>query len=78
METRSQARNKVKFSLYDVIIDFDAASEAWKKNKMSIGNGCYRYLCSFLDKNGHNCKNKCLRGKDVCSKHNKGNWGLQK
>ena len=29
--------------LYDVDIDFDEASEAWRANKISIGNGQYKY-----------------------------------
>ena len=29
--------------LYDVDIDFDEASEAWQANKISIGNGQYKY-----------------------------------
>jgi len=30
--------------MYSVNIDFDEASAAWKKNKKSIGNGCYTYV----------------------------------
>ena len=29
--------------LYDVDINFDEASEAWRANKISIGNGQYKY-----------------------------------
>ncbi len=29
--------------LYEVDIDFDEASEAWRSNKISIGNGQYKY-----------------------------------
>ena len=29
--------------LYEVDIDFDEASEAWRSNKTSIGNGEYKY-----------------------------------
>jgi len=29
--------------LYEVDIDFDEASEAWRANKTSIGNGQYKY-----------------------------------
>ena len=32
-----------KETLYAVAIDFDAASEAWKSNKISIGDGQYQY-----------------------------------
>jgi hypothetical protein len=28
---------------YQVDIDFDDASRAWRKNKISVGNGCYEY-----------------------------------
>ena len=28
---------------YEVNIDFDEASKAWRKNKTSIGNGSYKY-----------------------------------
>ena len=29
---------------YDVNIDFDEASEAWRSNKKSIGNGMFKYV----------------------------------
>ena len=29
--------------VYEVDIDFDEASEAWRSNKISIGNGEYKY-----------------------------------
>jgi hypothetical protein len=29
--------------VYEVDIDFDEASEAWRANKTSIGNGQYKY-----------------------------------
>jgi hypothetical protein len=31
-------------SVYSINIDFDEASAAWKKNKKSVGNGCYTYV----------------------------------
>ena len=41
MQTRSQSKKQnLEFS-----IDFDEASKAWKQNKVSVGNGCYKYLC---------------------------------
>lgn len=40
MMTRSQY--KIRDEL-EVEIDFDGASRAWVANKVSIGNGCYRY-----------------------------------
>jgi hypothetical protein len=56
-------------TLYEVNIDFDAASEAWKSNKRSIGNGSYKYVCTKRYKNNNCCINKCLHGEDYCKKH---------
>lgn len=36
-------RSKSKKPLFEVNINFDEASSAWKQNKISIGNGCYIY-----------------------------------
>jgi hypothetical protein len=44
IRTRSQSRNQAPLPTYDVEIDFDEASEAWLRNKKSIGNGQYRYI----------------------------------
>lgn len=30
---------------FAVEIDFDAASEAWHRNKKGIGNGAFQYVC---------------------------------
>ena len=46
MQTRSQSAN----GKYEVNIDFDGASAAWKANKKSIGNGQYKYICPLLEK----------------------------
>ena len=71
MKTRSQTKYE-KLSLYEVKFDFDAASEAWKANKMSIGNGSYRYVCCKRGKNNNICISKCLLGEDYCRVHLKG------
>jgi hypothetical protein len=31
-------------------VDFDEASTAWKLNKKSTGNGCYKYVCVKVKK----------------------------
>jgi hypothetical protein len=67
MLTRSKTRNLLP-ALYEVNIDFDEASKAWKANKKSIGNGQYKYICL---KNNINCKNKCLPGENFCKTHMK-------
>jgi len=43
MQTRSQTKYEA-LTKYEVNIDFDGASKAWKANKKSIGNGQYKYI----------------------------------
>ena len=74
MKTRSQSKLETKTitetkQLYEVNIDFDEASEAWRANKKSIGNGSYKYLCVKRCKNNNSCANKCLYGEDYCKTH---------
>ncbi len=74
MKTRSQTKSETNtviqpVQLYEVNIDFDGASEAWRANKKSIGNGSYKYLCAKLSKNNNCCPNKCLHGEDYCRTH---------
>lgn len=72
MNTRSQTKkmnlnaNKV---LYDVKINFDEASEAWRANKKSIGNGHYKYICTQKTKTGNHCKRESLKFCDHCKIH---------
>lgn len=68
MKTRSQTKyeNSARF---EVNIDFDAASQAWKANKISIGNGSYKYVCCKRGKNNNMCIAKCLPGEDYCRVH---------
>jgi hypothetical protein len=68
MKTRSQT-NYENSALYEVNIDFDEASEAWRANKRSIGTGHYRYLCSKKNKNNNCCLIKCLPGENYCKTH---------
>jgi hypothetical protein len=49
--------------------DFDEASAAWKLNKKSIGNGCYKYKCIKIAKNGKVCKNESLYNCNYCRFH---------
>ena len=64
-----QTRSQTKSALYIVNIDFNAASEAWKANKQSIGNGCYKYICCKKGKNNNSCISKCMPGEDYCRTH---------
>ena len=71
MKTRSQTKHEKvneKKQLYDVNIDFDAASEAWRSNKKSVGNGCYKYICT-VEKNGIKCGKTCYKQLEYCWQH---------
>ena len=68
MNTRSQTKYE-NSALYEVNIDFDGASQAWKSNKRSIGNGSYKYLCAKRGKNNNCCVQKCLAGEEYCKTH---------
>jgi hypothetical protein len=59
--------------LCDVNIDFDGASEAWKNNKKSIGNGSYKYIC-LVEKNGKKCGKSCYKELVYCWQHRKYNF----
>jgi hypothetical protein len=69
METRS--KTFFKKQLYEVKINFEEASECWKSNKKSIGNGCYRYICLQKTKTGNVCNRKPDLYQDFCKIHNK-------
>ena len=43
-EPRMVTRSCNNSPRYDVDIDFDEASEAWRANKKSIGNGMFKYV----------------------------------
>jgi hypothetical protein len=70
MQTRSQTKYNNSI-IYEVNIDFDEASKAWKENKCSIGNGSYKYICCLLNKNGKKCGIKCMNGEIYCKMHYK-------
>jgi hypothetical protein len=82
MQTRSQTRNQlrnqmntfkegVRSALFTVDINFDEASEAWRSNKKSTGNGCYKYICLAKTKMGKPCCRLSLVGEDYCKLHSK-------
>jgi hypothetical protein len=68
MLTRSQTISNMK-PLYSVEINFDEASEAWKANKKSMGNGTYKYICLQKTKAGNPCKKEALPSSDFCKVH---------
>ena len=82
METRSKV-NKLKElqmkkdscikypAIYEVNIDFDEASAAWKENKKSIGNGQYKYVCIKDKIDGNKCGKVCYKDNECCWIHRK-------
>jgi hypothetical protein len=68
MNTRSQTRNNNN-SLYEVDIDFDEASEAWRANKKHIGNGMFNYICSGSTKSGNKCNRQPVLNSEYCKTH---------
>jgi hypothetical protein len=60
-----------KQTFLKVDIDFEDASKCWKSNKKSIGNGCYKYICTKITKKDKQCKNDSLRNCEWCRFHNK-------
>jgi hypothetical protein len=75
METRQQVRDSLMYekgALYEVNIDFDGASEAWKANKKSTANGCYKYVCGHTSlKTGKKCMRELKDTCDKCHYHRK-------
>jgi hypothetical protein len=55
--------------LYNNIIDFEEASIAWRKNKISIGNGSFKYRCVAKTKTGDLCKKTPQKHKKYCHIH---------
>ena len=68
MQTRNQTKS-LQQPQYQVLFDFDEASEAWKANKKSIGNGSYKYICLQTTKTGKKCTRKACPECDHCKIH---------
>lgn len=51
-----------------VDIDFDDASREWRKNKISLTCGEFRYCCIEPTKKGEKCKNKIIQN-NLCHVH---------
>jgi|LakMenE09Jun09ns_1017247.scaffolds.fasta_scaffold02585_3 hypothetical protein len=60
---------KQQLITYEVNIDFDEASNSWKQNKKSIGNGQYKYICSKDKINGTKCGRVCYKNTEFCWLH---------
>ena len=71
MKTRSQGPTDIyqqpdqppcEHPLYEVNIDFDEASRAWRENKKSMKNGQFIYTCT-------KCKRITKKGHPMCYLH---------
>lgn len=74
MQTRSKTINQLVNKnrvIYDVNINFDEASDAWRENKKSIGNGSYKYICCCLTKSGKKCGIISIQNQMYCKLHYK-------
>jgi len=60
-----------KATKFEVNIDFEDASTEWNKNKRSIGNGHYTYICSIVTNKNPDIKIKCNK---VCYKDSDKCW----
>jgi hypothetical protein len=76
MNTRSKSQGKIQSQLtnqinqLEVNIDFDDASKEWHKNKKSIGNSQYKYICTIVTTNkGQICNKVCYKNTDKCWIH---------
>ena len=65
-------------NVYDNIsnINFDQASEAWKQNKKSIGNGMYKYICQVVSTNNKVCCKTVYKDSEYCWIHRNKNKNL--
>ena len=54
----------------DAEIDFDAASRAWRANKVALPNGCFRYKCAHFSKTrAAFCRKEPVFGTIFCKFH---------
>lgn len=51
---------------YDVNIDFDESSSAWRSNKLLVGEGHFVYKCD-------SCERRRVKGSDFCGIHRRSN-----
>ena len=51
-------------------IDFNDASEQWRKNKICLSNGTFKYKCLAKTKLGLQCKKPAVKHSNYCCIHN--------
>ena len=76
MNSRSKVQYKLTKQMANQIavnIDFDDASKEWHKNKKSIGNSQYKYICSIITNKGKKCNKACYKNSETCWIHRNSN-----
>lgn len=46
--------------MLDNYIDFNEASREWRKNKKTLPNGRFEYICNYIHTNGKQCRKTIL------------------
>ncbi len=73
MNTRSKPQGKLTNQIA-VNIDFDDASKEWHKNKKSIGNSQYKYICTLIKNDKSQiCNRICYKNSEACWIHRNSN-----
>tara|TARA_B100001093_G_C26774709_1_gene991786 strand:- start:392 stop:589 length:198 start_codon:yes stop_codon:yes gene_type:complete len=49
--------------------DFSESSRAWRKNKIELEQGTFKYVCGFIKKNNEKCRNPRRKDKLRCHIH---------
>lgn len=58
--------------MFPVDIDFDESRREWRKNKVDLGNGQFRYRCAhFRTQTQQFCKKHPVYRSPYCHLHNK-------
>lgn len=71
----TRSRTKLTKPILEVDIDFTIASNEWHKNKRSIGNGHYKYICTITTNKNPDIKTQCNKVcNKVCYKDNDKCW----
>ena len=54
---------------YKVDIDFNESSKEWRKNKVVLNNGNFKYRCMSKTHKGFDCKNRPIIHTNRCYTH---------
>jgi len=68
MKLANESKN---IALYNIEINFDESSIAWRSNKKLVGSGQFKYKCLQKTQTGNDCKREALSGLNTCKCHSK-------